>query len=82
MLLPKIPSHIHAMKIHLYEENWIRCIAFNFEVISYKPHLDLLNLPPRVSRNVAPPYFTAIQDNNDDKKFKEELIFIPHDKIG
>ena len=69
-------------KPHFYEENRISRIAFNSEFISYKSLLDLLNIPPRFSRNVAPPYFTAIQDNNDDKKFKEELLFIPHDKIG
>ena len=44
---------------------------------SYKAHFrpqissnDLLNLPPRFSRNVAPPYFTTIQENRDDKSFK------------
>ena len=53
-----------------YEENRIMPIAFNFEVISYKTLLDLLNLPPRFFRNDAPPYFTTIQDNMDDKIFK------------
>ena len=66
-------------KTHFYEENRIRCIAFNFEVISYKLLLDLLNLPPRFSRNVAPPYFTTIRDNMDDNSFKYELLFIPDD---
>ena len=82
MFVHQIPSHIHALdggKIHLYEENRIRRIAFNFEVISYKPLLDLLNLPPRLSRNIAPPYFTTIQHNNDGNKLKEEILFIPHD---
>ena len=60
----------------------IRRISFKFEVISYKPLLDLLNLPPRFSRYVVTPYFTTIQDNKDDKSFKEELIFISHDHIA
>ena len=75
---------IHTLnggKTQFYKENMIRCIAFNFEVISYKSNLDLLNLPQRFSRNVAPPYFTTIQDNRDDKSLKEELLFIPHDHI-
>ena len=74
--------HIHAIdggKTHFYEENRIRRIAFNFEVISYKLLLDFLNIPPIFSRNDAPPYFTTIQDKRDDKSFKEELIFILHD---
>ena len=82
MLVHHVPSHGHALdggKTHFYEENRIRRIAFNFEVISYKSLLDFLNLPPRFSRNVAPSYFTTIQDNMDDKSFKEELLFIPHD---
>ena len=85
MLVHEVPSHSHALdegNTHFYDENRVRCIAFNFEVISYKPLLDLLNLPPRFSRNVAPPYFTTIQDNMDDKSFKEELLFIPHDQTG
>ena len=85
MLVHQVPSHGHALnegKTHLCEENRIRCITFNFEVISYKMLLDLLNLPPRISRNVAPPYSTTIQDNSDDKSFKEELLFIPHEHIG
>ena len=68
-------------KTHFYEENRIRRIAFNFEVISYKPLLDFFNIPPSFSRNVAPPYFTTIQDNMDDKSFKEDLHLIPHDQI-
>ena len=68
-------------KTHFYEENRIRCIAFNFEVISYKLLLDLLNIPPRFSINVATPYFTTIQNIRDDKS-EEELPFIPHDQIG
>ena len=85
MLVHKVLSHSHALdgeKTHFYEENMIRCIAFNFEVISYKPFLDFLNLPPRFSRNASPPYFATIQNNMDDKSFKEELLFIPHDQIG
>ena len=83
MLVHQEPSHSHALnegKAEFYEENRIRCIAFKFEVISYKPLLDLLNVPPRFSRNVVSPYFTTIQDNMDDKSFKEELLFIPHDQ--
>ena len=79
MLVHQVPSHSNALnggKTHFYEENRITRIAFNFEVISYKLLLDLLNLPPRFSRNVAPPHFTTIQDNMDDKSFKEELLFI------
>ena len=84
MLVHQVHSHSNALegeKTHLYEENRIRRIAFNCEVISYKLLLDLLNLPLGFSRNVAPPYFTTIQDNMDDKSFKYELIFIPHDQI-
>ena len=80
MLVHQVPSHIHALdggKNHFYEENRVRSIAFNFEVISYKSLMDFLNLPPSFSRNVAPPYFTTIQDNMDDESFKEELLFIP-----
>ena len=80
MLVNQVLSHSHALdggKTHFYEENRIRRIDFNFEVISYKLLMYLLNLPPRFSRNVAPPYFTTIQDNMDDKSFNEELIFIP-----
>ena len=80
----QVPSHSHVLnggKTHFYEDNMIRRIAFNFEVISYKPLLDLLNIPPRFSRNVSSPYFTTIQDNGDGKRFKEELLFIPHDQI-
>ena len=85
MLVHQVPSHNNALnggKTHFYEENMIRRIAFKFEVISYKPLLDLLNISPIFSRNVAPPYFTTIQDNMDDKSFKEELLLIPHDYIG
>ena len=74
MLVHEVPSHSHALdgaKTHFYEENRITHIAFNFEFISYKPLLDLLNLPPRFSGNFAPPYFTIIQDNGDDKCFKD-----------
>ena len=56
MLVHHVPSHRHALdggNIHFYEENQIRCIAFNFEVKIYKPLLDLLNIPPRFSRNVS-----------------------------
>ena len=67
---------------YFYEENRIQHNAFNLEVISYKLLLDLLNIPPRLSREVTPPYFTNIQDNRDDKSFKEELHFIPHDQVG
>ena len=77
MLVHQVPSNSHALdggNTHLYEENRIRRISFNFEVISYKPLLDLFNLYPRFSRNVAPPYFTTIQDNKDEKSFKEELL--------
>ena len=85
MLVHQVPSHSHDLdgrKTHFYEENRIRHIAFNFEVISYKLFLDLFNLRPIFSRNVAPPYLTTIKDNRDDKSFKEELLFIPHDQIG
>ena len=85
MLVHQVPSLSNALdggKTHFYEENMIRCIAFNFEVISYKPLLDFLNFPPRFSRNVATPYFTTIQDNRDDHSFKEEFVFIPHDQTG
>ena len=57
----------------------IRHIAFNFEVTSYKLLLDLLKLPPRLFRNDPPPYFTTIQDNKDDKSFRDEFFFMPHD---
>ena len=70
---------LNGGKTHFYEENRIRHTAFYFEVISYKLLLDLLNIPPRFSRNVAPPYFKTIQDNRVDKSFKEELFVIPHD---
>ena len=83
MLVYQVPSHSHAFygkKTHFYEENMLGHIAFNFEVISYKPLLDLLNIPPKFSRNVTPPYFKTIQDNRDDKSFKKELIFIPLDQ--
>ena len=85
MLVHHVPSHSHALygeKTYLCEENRIRCIAFNFEVISYKLLPNLLNLPPRFSRNVAPRFFRTIQDNRDDKSFKDELLFIPHDHIS
>ena len=78
MLVHEVPSHRHALnggKTHFYEQTRIRCIDFNFEVISYKPLLDLLNPPPIFYRNVAPPYFTTIQDSKDDK----ELLFILDD---
>ena len=73
MLVHQVPSHRIALdggKTHFFEENRIRRIAFNFEVISYKSLLGFLNLPPRFSRNVAPPYFTTIKDNMYDKSFK------------
>ena len=85
MFVHQVPIHSHALdggNTHFYEENRIRCIAFNFEVIIYKTLMDLLNLPPIFSRNVAPAYFTNIQDNMDDNIFKEELLFVPHDQIG
>ena len=75
MLVHQVPNHSHDVdegNTHLYEENRIRRTAFNFEVISYKPLLDLLNLPQIFSRNDAPPYFTTI--HGDDNNFKEELI--------
>ena len=78
MLVHQVPSHINSLdggNTHFYDENRIRRIDFNFDVISYKPLLDLRNLPPRFSRNVAPPYFTTIQDNMDAKSFKEELPY-------
>ena len=84
MLVHQVPSHSNALdggKTHFYEENMIRHIYFNFQVISYKPLLDLLNLPPIFSRNVASPCFTTIQDNKDGTSLKDELIFIPHDKV-
>ena len=59
MLVHYVPSHSHALdggKTHFYEENRIMHIDFSFEVISYKPLMDLLNLPPIFSRNVAHPY--------------------------
>ena len=77
MLVHQVPSHSNDLdggKTHFYEENRIRNIGFNFEVISYKSLLDLLNLPPRFSRNVAPPYFTTIQDKMDEKSFKENFF--------
>ena len=82
MLVHHVPSHNNDLdggKTHFYEENRIQRITFNFEVISYNPLLDLLNLPLRFYRNDAPPYFTTIQDNKDDKSFKDKLIFIPLD---
>ena len=85
MLVHEVPIHSNALdggKTHFYEENMIRRIAFNLEVISYKLLLDLLNLPPILSRNVAPPYLTTKQDNKDDNSFKEELLLIPHDHIS
>ena len=78
MLVHQVPSHSHTLdggKTHFHADNMIRHIAFNFEVISCKPLLDLLNIPPRFSRSVAPPYFTTIQDNRDDKTFKEKFIY-------
>ena len=77
MLVHRVSIHNDALdgeKTHFYEENMIRHIAFNFEVISYKLLMDFLNLPPSFSRNVAPPYCTTIQDNKDEKNFKEELL--------
>ena len=68
MLVYQVPSDSHALdegKTHFYDENRIRRIAFNFEVISYKPLLDFLNLPSSFSRNVAPQYFATIQDNRN-----------------
>ena len=79
MLVHQVPSHsndIDGGKTHFYEENRIRFFSFNFEVLSYKTLLDFVNLPPRFSRNVAPPYFTTIQDKKDDKSLQEELLFI------
>ena len=84
MRVHQVPNHSHALdggKTHFYENNRIRHITFNLEVISYKLLLDLLNLPPRFSRNATTTYFTTIQDNQDDKSFKDELHFIPHDHI-
>jgi len=43
--------------------------------------MDLLNIPLRLSRNVPPQFFPTIPDNEDDKSFKEEILFIPHDQI-
>ena len=80
MLVHQVPSHSHVLdegKTHFYEENMIRHIAINFEVISYKPLLDLLNLPPIFSRNVAPAYFTTIQDNRYHKSFNGNF-FLSH----
>ena len=77
MLVYKVPSPNNALdggKTHFYEENRIRCISFNFEVISDKSLLDLLNIPPRFSRNVAPPYFTTIQDNKIKRVSKRNLF--------
>ena len=77
MLIHQVPSHSHALdggNTHFYEEDRIRCIAFNFEVIIYKPLMYFLNIPPRLSRNVAPPYFTTIQDNMDDKSVSTQNI--------
>jgi hypothetical protein len=47
-------------KAHLYEEDMIGRIAFNFEIISYKILLDLLYISPRLSRDIASPNFTSI----------------------
>lgn len=44
----------------------IGCIAFNFEAIHYKTLLDLLNLSPGFSRDVATANLTSIQDNMSD----------------
>ena len=77
----------HFIEILLVLE--FQLTKFIVGTFSYKAHFrpqissnDLLNLPLRFSRNVAPPYFTTIQDNRVDNNFKEELIFIPHDQIG
>ena len=80
MLVHQVTSHRNALdggKTHFYEENRIRFIDFNFDFRIYKSLLDFLNIPPRLSRNVAPPYFTTIQDKRDDKRFKEDFFFYP-----
>ena len=81
MLVHHVRSHSHALdggKIHFYEENMIRPIAFNFQVISYKPLMDLLNLRPRFSRNVAPPYFTTICKITGIARVSKRDFFLSH----
>ena len=63
VLVQQEPSHINRGKTHFYKENRIWCIAFNFEVILYKALMDLLNLSPEISRDVATSILTFIQDN-------------------
>ena len=56
VLLHQKPSHSHALdggKTHFNQENNVGSIDFNFEVISYKMLLDLLNHSPRFSRDAT-----------------------------
>jgi len=46
--------------VHFYEEDRIRCLAFNFEIRSYKIILELFYISPGFSRNTTSPNFTSI----------------------
>ena len=66
VLVQQEPSHSQALdrgKTHLYKDNRVGCIAFNFEVIRYKMLLYLFNISPVFSRDVATPNLTSLQDN-------------------
>ena len=69
VLVQQEPSHSLALdrgNTYFYKENMTGCIALNFEVIHFKTLLNLLNLSPRFSRDVATPNLTSIQDNRSD----------------
>ena len=63
------------------KKNKVRSIYFHYDVTSLKKLLDLFNVSPEFSRDVAPPNFTPIQDNKSDKSLKDEHLFIPHHKF-
>ena len=43
--------------------------------------MDLLSPSPRFCKEVVAPNFTPIQENVNDKSFKEGFLFIPHHKV-
>ena len=76
MLLQHVPNHRNALyggKTHFYEETRIRRIAFNYEVINYKPVLNLLNLPPKFFKNIT--ISLNINQNNDFKHLNQNIKF-------
>ena len=79
-----MPSHnynLNGGKTHFHQLNRIWHISFDFKIVCYKTLLDFINISPRFCKEVVAPNFTPIQENVNDKSFKEGFLFIPHHKV-